>query len=1153
LVGKVSAGTDCSNADAVYIYNKLTRTGGTDSNPVFNWHKFFKSNVPVFWMETWTYNGTDATQWRVAEGTNAWNEFLDVAASSGVANEQAVASITKWGPEELDTCRTSGAVWYLSSQYANDWRYNVATAKTTKGTAFKELLGGVNVSTYNAGNMGYSGTNAKSIWELMAAEDADDWSILFSGAIDKNGNKQGTIDLTNIIHDLVALYGRAGSENSVVICSSYSSNPTERRWTNELMVEDQLVRSYQKLVDEVIDDFKETEEVKTTHENINTKEETIEQDTQTQSRTQGEEKTFTLEHLEQQQQWRKQVQNGFSKEFLYGTYFDILCQIDSQKGLTEAEIAKAGDYRCEDQVANVKFTEYGKKVNEISEKLHAAGVDPNDFSTQLNAADLLDPRATEIEVDHAIAQGEGSRIVVNVSEQNQKALAGGAVLNFREYQANANVTVGEIRERQEERERVYHEYWNMSHDRVATRTRLAERTKTTSVNYQADVTTTYKVTWKRSAKVEGLVWMNEYDRVTYQQRCQWYSTNTIQTWTLLNCEPRVEKSREEAYKTVADTTKAMELKKDPVWTSFEEVSRVAVGEPVESNIKELGVNGVEYSQWRGLEPWSYTYTEWGPWVRTSESTYVYEEWRSPTTLTQINTDGEHMTNKIWDRVAGPTGDWTPWRLYNTTQITVPTTTAFWQLLSVKCNRAMFQQVVGALMADGNTENGNTELDYQKGVVVYQDGNYSGVVKTATTVDRPVVLQLGNPDNPNAILQNTGNASFFNKECPYECTADPTSTSATVENGGKFNVRKNGVEDPNNPGAYGATMTVANKLTNSNAFSLFRDNEPKKLHVDVWFPVNNDREVKYDGHASISTILVKDDAGTPNNDFFKLTTLNGKSFFTNKDSQLTREESLAKFPVQKNWFTEEFTGRNEGVIDGMHNEFLVHSTWASEGNKHTLNLTWEYRPEVISVVPVKNIGVQTIFKQEEITAPIEGKCFARFGTDEPLYIPFPTILHVTNKSELVGMTNAEIADKIERGLIVVPEFNPVARYHEGDLVMHVDNYGNPMVWYAKQGVEEGANSGGQANNYPGKANKNTYFYGELNAELNLPGGTGTSKSTGEWVGYFKYYPQDAEPSILDEVNENSGDDSNNTIFSGIWDPRGDNSTKLFLDFLRAATN
>lgn len=292
-------------------------------------------------------------------------------------------------------------------------------------------------------------------------------------------------------------------------------------------------------------------------------------------------------------------------------------------------------------------------------------------------------------------------------------------------------------------------------------------------------------------------------------------------------------------------------------------------------------------------------------------------------------------------------------------------TGFWQMLSVHCNQAQFNELINS---DNTLKVVNTG-DATKAI--------SAVVNTKKYASQPKVLDFGDSRNTNAAKKKTADLAFYNKECPFDCTPVANTTGASSENGATSNViNGKGTVKSVRGGKYGV---VSSDITN-NSFEFFRDNKDQKLVADVWYPKDN-AVVKYNGAKPLTTTVTRDASGTPgvasnNGGQFTMTTKSGKKLFTGSTAAKT----------QMNWDVTTFSNSTATILPGLEREFNVKSTWASEDNRpQIINIKWEYAPSVGTKVNAVNIGFgsgssQKLGSTKTLVADIQGKCYANFGTN-----------------------------------------------------------------------------------------------------------------------------------------------------------------------------
>lgn len=294
-------------------------------------------------------------------------------------------------------------------------------------------------------------------------------------------------------------------------------------------------------------------------------------------------------------------------------------------------------------------------------------------------------------------------------------------------------------------------------------------------------------------------------------------------------------------------------------------------------------------------------------------------------------------------------------------------TGFWQMLSVHCNQAQFDALV--------------KSDAEIKQVSTGDASHaiSAVAYSKQYDSQPSVLDFGDPNNTNSAKKATASLGFYDKECPFDCTASSTAVGASGNNGAVNNTGSKNVSTTQNA-KYGAVS----EGKNNNNFEFFRDNKQHKISIDSWYP-KTDGVVSYNGSAPLTTTITRWASGTPSvtdseGGRFTMKTTDGKKLFTGNDStDLT----------QKNWAFKEFSNPTTTVLKGLYKDFIVQSTWASDSGKpQQLNVKWEYAPSVSTNILANNIGfgvgsARNIGTVAKVSTDIQGKCYANYGTDKQL--------------------------------------------------------------------------------------------------------------------------------------------------------------------------
>ena len=237
--------------------------------------------------------------------------------------------------------------------------------------------------------------------------------------------------------------------------------------------------------------------------------------------------------------------------------------------------------------------------------------------------------------------------------------------------------------------------------------------------------------------------------------------------------------------------------------------------------------------------------------------------------------------------------------------------------------------------------------------------------------------FGHPGTP------SGSVGFYDKECPFECIANPDTTVANA-NSANLNVTNTVDGSKGTSEKAGLTGAKSDKI-NGNTLTFFRDNDPKIIDVDLWYPTpGSNGVVNYAGEPAQTTTVTRWVEGTPGvngetGGKFRMNAISGstkKPLFTGTGTPKT----------QKNWNKSTDSTRTSEIIAGQFTKFDVAATWASEEDKpQVLNFKWEYAPNVDTRFPTTSIGFsgdnsKILGNVNTVSEKIEGKCYANFGTD-----------------------------------------------------------------------------------------------------------------------------------------------------------------------------
>lgn len=336
-----------------------------------------------------------------------------------------------------------------------------------------------------------------------------------------------------------------------------------------------------------------------------------------------------------------------------------------------------------------------------------------------------------------------------------------------------------------------------------------------------------------------------------------------------------------------------------------------------------------------------------------------------------------------------TGGALSWYTYSnvaTVRLDTTPTTGFWQMLSVHCNDEGFKKLVAELGSKITVETTGGEANGTSG--------FAHTEKYTSVADAKAknggALPFGDASATTPGRKATSTLGFFDKECSFECIADPSTPGATTSNDAVNNV-VNTVERNEHGDRVGATLDNGKDVLDGNLFELFRDNQDREIRLNVRYPVSSGN-ISYDGHAAKTTTVTNWKEGTPktildasNSDKAK----NNGGIFSIKGKDGKNIFGPGEVKNQRNWDSGAFTSPNAAVVPYHMNKLTTKATWASEvGYPQIVNVKWEYAPQVsTSNIPTgkigfNNSGAKTIGTKTTETAPIEGKCYAQFGkTDD----------------------------------------------------------------------------------------------------------------------------------------------------------------------------
>ena len=297
-----------------------------------------------------------------------------------------------------------------------------------------------------------------------------------------------------------------------------------------------------------------------------------------------------------------------------------------------------------------------------------------------------------------------------------------------------------------------------------------------------------------------------------------------------------------------------------------------------------------------------------------------------------------------------------------TQYRTPQTSGFWQIISAHCNKPGWNKLMGEV--PGKTVQ----------VTPDSSGKISGVAYSQKYSTVPATADFGDTGNaPGTAKHDSGTVGFYDKECPFDCTSNPTTPQAAKNGANKNIVNKKPAKD-GTVDKYGAKSGKHN----NNYYEFFRDNNPNGIDVDLWYP-RNVNGVSYDGADALSTTVTRWEKGTPSidgSDGGKFTMKAGKDeLFTGNGNP----------EIQRDWEVAGFTNSTTTQLPGTHTGYTVQSTWASEKDRpQKLNFKYEYEPTVTTNFAAAGLGFDSAGNPVRgqvlpAKASIQGKCYARFAT------------------------------------------------------------------------------------------------------------------------------------------------------------------------------
>lgn len=316
----------------------------------------------------------------------------------------------------------------------------------------------------------------------------------------------------------------------------------------------------------------------------------------------------------------------------------------------------------------------------------------------------------------------------------------------------------------------------------------------------------------------------------------------------------------------------------------------------------------------------------------------------------------------------------------TAGLVTPQNTAFWQIVSVHCNP---EELDAALAAYGIPGRDYTIISQNR-----VDDGVTTVLHTTSRSERPTgsnVKVFGVNTNANAALARTGQVGFYDMHCGAQCLTDPNGAGASTDNGAKSNVSVNS----NRSDSYTKGGAVFDG-SNSSYFEMFRDNDDRRIKLNMAYPNVDGTSLDYEGQAPIATTVSLWNGSTPdtkasNGGQFRMAAVNSagsqKLFTGNAQPAQQTNFTLADSsrPVQT------FSGPTATKLRGAFQNFDVAATWASEKDAPVvLNVKWEYQPTTVVTFP-STVGFDANRRATTVsgtaTQKIDVDCYATFGQNE----------------------------------------------------------------------------------------------------------------------------------------------------------------------------
>lgn len=359
------------------------------------------------------------------------------------------------------------------------------------------------------------------------------------------------------------------------------------------------------------------------------------------------------------------------------------------------------------------------------------------------------------------------------------------------------------------------------------------------------------------------------------------------------------------------------------------------------------------------------------------------------------------------------------------RLTTPENTAFWQILSVHCNPEELEAALANYGVAGRDYNIVSQTRTDEGVTTVV---HTKAVKPFPGLGDAKLFGYGNVNN--LALARTADTGFYDKHCAIQCLSDPAGAGASDKNG----ATKNAGTSSNRNDGYSKGGALYGD-SNANYFEMFRDNDPRRVTVNMSYPKVDGTAFEYDGSAPIATTVSLWHGSTPRTFLDPKT---GGGLLTvnavNGSGPPTKLFEGSVAPTTQTNFTDpkrvqSFSGPWATKLQGPYRAFDIASTWASDTQgPAVLNIKWEYQPTTQVTYP-STVGVNSDGSASVATSTrpqkIDVDCYAVFGSNDSAPAQYDAARDTgsdsTNKVDRdildAGMANGAAAPQNEHNLVI----------------------------------------------------------------------------------------------------------------------------------------